>query len=132
MTEIDFRRSTAEDTNFILSSWLKSYRSSVPLVSDDIYFEYHKAYVTNLILKSTIIVACDPDYPSSIYGYAVTEPEIVHYVYVKHTLRRFGIATALLESHTKPFVTSHLSQPAAKILAAHPNAFTYNPYEQSK
>lgn len=42
------------------------------------------------------IVACDPEDPAIIYGYAIVEHEAVHVVYVRAPFRRRGIARAML------------------------------------
>jgi hypothetical protein len=132
--EIIYRDATIDDVNFILSSWLKSYRPSAPLVSDEVYFREHKALVMQLIQRSAVHIACDPSYPLSIYGYAVVEQGAVHYVYVKFALRKFGVARALLKRAgvESPFAVSHLSETGLRILRAHPGAFIYNPYKVSK
>ncbi len=101
---LTIRTSTAQDLPFIWNSWLKSYRDNngqAKAVASETYFTEHRALVGALCKRSAILIACAADYPEQIYGYAVFEafagPMLVlHYVYVKRTYRRFGIASELV------------------------------------
>lgn len=98
--EVSLRPATQADLNFILSSWVKSYREHAGDMPGPIYYEGQRNLVTTLLQRCGATIACDPDDPSAIFGYVVSEKRgpvvVVHYVYVKHTLRRLGIARQLL------------------------------------
>lgn len=133
--EIHFRALEPSDVHFVLSSWLKSYRPSCPLVSDEVYFREQKRLILHLLEDTSVVLACDPVDPGVIWGYLVgaAHPDgfgVVHFVYVKHALRRFGIARALL-AHAgilAGFEASHLTETGRRILVDHPGLFTFNPW----
>ena len=94
---------TDSDIAFVFNSWLKSYRSTGTLckkVVNTVYYENHHKILQKIMQRATCIVACDPEDPGKIYGYIVGEyisnVFVLHYVYVKHTFRKFGIGTYLL------------------------------------
>lgn len=87
-----------EDKNFILSTWLKSYRqlsTSSPVPTGEIYFKWAQDKIKKHL--GSFVVACTDD-SDQIVGYAVFEDDVLHYVYVKHSLRGFGVANKLLDS----------------------------------
>lgn len=101
---LEYRVATNADLPFIWNSWLKSYRDNngqAKAVGSETYFAEHRKLIGELTARSAILIACAPDFPDQIYGYVVFEafngPALVlHYVYVKRTYRRFGIASALV------------------------------------
>ena len=102
------------DFNFVYSSWLKSYRQSEATkpFSDEIYFEGQRKLITQILMHSKVVVAVSVDDPSHIYGWVCFEPHspfpVLHYVYVKHVYRTFGVGRMLLgEMLEGPVVYSH-------------------------
>lgn len=91
------RGPTPEDLNFIYSSWLKSQRNNLEFkeMSNEDYYDTTKRIINSLINRSSISVACSPDDPKHLYGYIVFEGDTVHFLYVKFTYRKFGIARSL-------------------------------------
>lgn len=100
---VTFRRPTPECLSFIYSSWLKSFRIYsrwAKAVPAQIYFGNHKRVVQKLLEDSGVLIACNPECPDQIFGYAVYQPTaggvaVLHYLYVKQPYRKMGIATAL-------------------------------------
>jgi GNAT superfamily N-acetyltransferase len=97
------------DEKFVYKVWLDSYRVTGPMVKqvrDRIFFAYHHRVIEHILARPTtsVLVASPEDAPEVIYGYLVCEPEwtgderegIIHWLYVKSSWRRLGIATALL------------------------------------
>lgn len=99
---IRYRAATAEDANFIFNSWLKSYRYSQfsRLIANEVYYTEHHKILESLVKECKVIVACNQDDPSQIYGYICAGELdgflVVHYVYVKHSFRNMGIGKSLL------------------------------------
>jgi GNAT superfamily N-acetyltransferase len=114
------RPSTEGDLHFVLNSWLMSYRRS-PFARDmtkNIYFKRHHDFVVEALKRSAVYCAVNKDDQDQIYGWICIEPPVgmeetraLHYVYVKHPYRGFGIAKSLtnhaLENEEK-FVYSHV------------------------
>ena len=124
-----------EDTNFIFNSWLKSYRSSdfAKNQCNAVFFENYKKIVSDIINRSMITMVCSPDDDNHLFGYVVFEylpgnNLLVHYLYVKHTYRKNGIAKFLLEKIRKsqnPILTSHHTHVCK---ATKSIIFVYDPY----
>lgn len=133
MLNLTIRSFEPEDTNFIYSSWLKSYRQSdfSKKTPNNIYYTFQKSRIDRLAKDATILIACSPDNPQQIYGYAIGTSEVFHYVYVKYTYRKLGVAKRLLEILNPkfgetPIICSHCSN----YWSEHSNKYklTYNPY----
>jgi hypothetical protein len=126
------------DLEFIYSSWLKSYRQSefAKNIPSTQYFPYHHNLITTIIAQPTnnTTILCDPDDESTILGYIVynTKEPIVFYMYIKHTLRRFGLGKYLLESIRTNFgeesfiKCTHKVQAWSKVNKKH--NLIFNPY----
>jgi hypothetical protein len=90
------------DSNFIYNSWLKSFRNGTMTknVPNAIYFTNHHKIIDKLLRTAKTIVCCNTEDPSIIYGFInyeiVDDQFVLHYVYVKHTYRKLGIAKNLL------------------------------------
>lgn len=103
-SQIILREAQPEDIEFIFSSWLKSYRGSLlySKVQSSVYFpEMHKV-IEKLLQNFPVIVACSSEDSSQIYGWIcaghIDSIFTLHYVYVKHTFRKLGIAKLLFNS----------------------------------
>jgi ribosomal protein S18 acetylase RimI-like enzyme len=100
---VRIRPANQEDVGFIFNSWLRSYKPSFfsRLIDNRVYFENHHKLLENLAKTSTFTIACDKDDPSQIYGYICYEKiqgiSAIHYIYVKHSFRKLGIAKLLLK-----------------------------------
>ena len=91
-----------EDLNFILSSYLKSYRTAGDNVrmTNEVYFYNFKKVIMKLLENSLVVMAVDHDDPNHIYGFAIFREDadipILHYIYVKYTYRKLGVAKKIL------------------------------------
>lgn len=91
------RRAVAEDLPFIAHTWRVALHESTFWWSDP--KEFHRFYgprILELLQKSAVLVACDPENPSVIQGFCVGQEHVVHWCYVKSVFRRMGIATSML------------------------------------
>jgi len=126
------REALGDDLNLILSTWLKSYRyasQSGRACSDVVFFPFHQSLIKNILQRSTVLCAADPDAPEVVWGWACVEGPCLHYVYVKASgWRARGVARALLAGR-KIETYSHRTDDAAAYVRAHPQArVVYNPY----
>lgn len=102
---IRIRAATEEDTSFIFNSWLKSFRDSAfaKQITNTIYFAQQHKLIEDLLKSCQVFVACSASNPGELYGYICCEQVdgiyVFHYVYVKHTYRKLGIAK-MLAYHT--------------------------------
>lgn len=111
---IIYRAPTQGDLNFILDSWLKSYRQSdfASFVPNKLYFEYHKLIVQDILKRSQILMISDPEDSNHVYGYVVFEQfngyNILHYLYIKYTYRNLGFAKAALQVAFPDFLQTEI------------------------
>lgn len=132
-----------EDANFLFNSWLKSYRRSwfAQRIPNDVFYAQQHLVIEDILNRpltrvSVITPAGDPD---TICGYAVTEAidgaaskaAIVHYVYVKETFRKLGLATRLLQAagvgaDAQIVFLSHITSHFAPL--AEKRGYVYNPF----
>lgn len=106
------RAAEAGDRGYIMSTWRKTARTHLRWlrdVPDSVYDDRRHGYVRHVeaILDrcdsaaekaARAIVACDPENPEILYGYAVAEGEAIHMVYVRGAFRRQGVARGMLEA----------------------------------
>lgn len=130
----------AEDKNFILNSWLKSYRRAPwsQYVPNEVYFPEHKAIIESLLADpctSVKVLVLDDADRNFIVGYSVTalapatlggEVYFVHWVYIKDTFRGLGLTKALLPPPDSVIRASHMTQ-SGNILAQR-KGIVYDPY----
>lgn len=107
---IKIRSFKDEDTNFILNSWLKSFRNAPfsKTIDDDLYYEVQKRVILHSLNHHDVRVICTPDDDQHILGYASFNEETpniidVDYVYVKSPYRKFGLAKELIKDIRSKF-----------------------------
>lgn len=101
---IRIRGGWPEDVEYVIKSWLRDYKRTLPRNTPGrTYYPAQQQVIGVLASTSTIKVACDANDMNMIYGFAVGQahPElktlVVHYVYIRDTWRRLGIAKALIK-----------------------------------
>ncbi len=105
MEKIKLRGATESDMNFIYNSWLKSYKNSLigKTMTNDVFFTNHKQVISEILNSplTSIVVAVSPEDNDQILGFACIETSpsynVLHYVYVKFTFRKFGIASSIID-----------------------------------
>ena len=95
----------SEDEAFIFATWLQATRRSTyeaRRIRDAVFFPRRHDLYERILRRSTVLVACLAEDQDTILGYVVAEsdrsPPVLHFVFVKMTMRRFGIATRLIAS----------------------------------
>ena len=133
---IQLRLANEEDVPFIFSSWLKSYRNSyfAKNITNTVYYAEHHKLLEKVIKSNKVVVACNPDETTQIYGWICAGYTdnifTLHYVYVKHPFRGFGVGKTLLNAfeHDPSFaaVYTHNTKAADKLAAKY--NMIYHPY----
>jgi len=133
---IQLRLADVKDIPFLFSAWLKSYRvaKAVESIHNNIYYAEHHKVLEHILQHFQVLIASDKSDDSHIYGFAVGGKiegiNTIHYVYVKQTFRRLGIASALLKHfeipQPTPFFYTH-ETPVGKSMAKKLNGI-YHPY----
>ncbi len=120
-----------DDSAFMYSTWLNSYHydSWARTTSKTVFFTQYKQVIDNILTRSMFTVAALKDDPEVILGYLISEPGIVHYLFVKEAFRKFGIATSLVKAVLQEdrFIITHKTQ-RAKLAIKNKEHITYNPF----
>jgi L-amino acid N-acyltransferase YncA len=133
---IRIRPAADMDVSFIFSSWLKSYRATAFTrnITNTVYYTEHHKVIEDILKTSTVYVACNEKEPEDIYGYVVAEKIdnifVLHYIYVKHTYRMFGLGKLLLQQFEhesgQAGICTHMTRLAERLAAKY--NLIYSPY----
>lgn len=134
-SQFDIRQASASDLNFIYDSFLKSMRSDSSVgrsCSKDVFFREFPKIIDQILNRAITIVACVSNDPSTLIGYLIYEPSIVHYIVVKNAFRNLGVAKTLVSSVFSDdkgfdFSISCKTNEVRAILKKHPSV-KYNPF----
>jgi hypothetical protein len=118
------------DTNFILKSWLTTFKNTGPAVIrmlDSEYFQDYQVIIKHFMSHSKTTIVCDPDDEAVIWAYMVESPHAIHYIYVKETFRQLGIGKFLV-SQSKHQHFTHWTHALKPIINKFPDLI-YNPFK---
>lgn len=132
-----------EDRNFILSSWLRTYRRFSPFtrnISSPIFYEWHEKVIKRLFQRGAVAhVAALKDDDMVVLGYLVIEGvdqlaginPIIHFALVKEAFHNAGVMRTLLYAARidlkEPTEYTHHTYDIEPILGKYPK-LRYNPY----
>lgn len=134
------RPGAPSDHNFVRKMWLRSYadsafaRAMTPREmwsrgqTAPTYWSGHHALVDALLARASLRVATWPEDTWTIVGFAVTEPDVVHYVYVANDYRKQGVARRLLEPFDGCVRVRYSHRSRACAVLPIPSHWTYDPY----
>lgn len=115
---IEICQAPSKARNYILATWLSSYRKSrwVEGVESAVYYARQREVVEALLQRQHFKVARWLENPDHLYGWICYGGDqgnvIVHYCYIGEKYRKLGIGRALLESI--PWYT-----PGDRVIATH-------------
>lgn len=126
------REALDDDRNFILSSWLRSFRNNGDWprhIDSATYYANHQSVIQRLLTLCDVKIACASDDENLILGWCCVDGSTVHYVFVKEQYRKLGIAKAMLDGIGEKATYTHWTriikdlEQAGKLLN-----WRYNPY----
>jgi len=129
LKERDFQE---QDFNFILNSWLVSYRQSdeFKLVNNKQYFDSQPKILINIIQNPNtgIKIFCNKTDDEQIFSYAIynKNEKLIHFVYTKYNFRRLGLARKIVESIFPKTMWTEIEATFYKSISP----FTYNPLKR--
>ena len=93
-----------EDKPFIMSSWLRSFKSSryAGPIPNNMYWTVYAQAIEQILDRDgvKVLIACNPEKESQIFGYIVLEQNheapVVHWLYIKQPFRGWGMARSLM------------------------------------
>lgn len=100
---VHVRQYGEQDYNFILNSYLKSYRISESnrYMDNDLYYASYKKLLDKLLHRATCLIACNPEDEDQIFSWILYDDvdgiPVIHFVYTKYPYRKMKIAKTLLQ-----------------------------------
>jgi GNAT superfamily N-acetyltransferase len=84
---------------------------------NEIYFTAHHKLIEGVLRQCKVVVACSKDDDNQIFGWGTAEEVdgvfVVHYLYVKSTYRKLGIAQLIFKALggdlARPYLYTHKS-----------------------
>ena len=124
-----------DDTNFVISTWLRSYYSNKTgyKESSKVYYPEHQKQIKKLWNdgKLVCLVAVSPEDEEVILGFAVFGMDYtLHYVCVKEIYKKLGVGKGLLKrfyKDRKEVTVSHWTKDCAILNKIY--SLNYNPYK---
>jgi hypothetical protein len=135
------RPPTEQDVSFIFNSWMKSFRDGPAMtgIGNTLYYKEMQKCI-EAVIKSEgcrAVVACSPANGDEnvIFGYGIGEETtaglVLHWVYVKHPFRGFGVGKAIETELLKvphESVTYSCHSKLCRALLKSRNDYVYNPF----
>lgn len=103
---VSIRPLEAQDSPFVMSSFLRSYRDEGgnASLSNEVYYALYKPRANRLVDRSTVLVITPEDDAWQILGWIAFEDVTLHYAYVKSTYRRMGLFDRLYRAAKAPTI----------------------------
>lgn len=98
------------------------------LIDKDSYFKHYEQYIKMLMTRPQAqvkLAVLDDDY-DVVLGWALIEPDVLHYVYVNRENREIGIAKALLQNQFSE--VTHLTNMGLKLWSTKLPHVIFNPF----
>jgi len=98
------RPATEADYPLIYATWLKAtyYGNNwFKQIKEEIFFNNYKKIIAHRLANNVVTVCCSEKDPDVVFGYSVSGPGVLHWVYVKKAWRRAGIAKNLIPQDCK-------------------------------
>ena len=128
--DMNLRPLRESERPFVLSSWLRSYRNAptMRLVDNATYYAKQAELILAVLDASRTTVAADPEDDTVIWGFIVVEYDVCHYAYVKHLMRRNGIAREMWLAAGSPPWASALTHAGEAIFKAKNGVIKFDPF----
>lgn len=123
------REASQADLHFVHSSWFSSLWSSWARgrINRKVYEWGQAARIHRLLNASNVTVAYLAEVPDEVLGWACIQGDALHYVYVKGSYRRMGIARGLVEGRVR-WYTQRVEAKEGRALVARLD-LEFNPYK---
>ena len=130
--KFNIRPANGDDLNFIYSTWVNSIWSDCEKfrgIHAPLFFKEYPKVIDQILAnpKTKTAIACKYDEPFVIFGYAIAEPPVAHYVFTKKNFWKMGVATALMEYLKAGEIYTHRTGMLQHILSKK-TGHTFNPY----
>ena len=117
-----------EYLNVIRAPFLTSLRYGndlFKLIDQDAYFKAYSKYLESILKRNQTVVKLAALDDQTILGWSLSEPDLLHYVWVKKEVRRQGIMQSLLPKFT---TFSHITNKWIPLWNKHFFEARFNPF----
>lgn len=144
MTDVRIHRAPATESieGLVYKTFLKSFRPFARWIQWDmsptgprprasymesgVYFREQHKLIESCLSRGQLWLASDAEVEDAVWGWALAEGPVLHYVYVKDAFRRVGVASRLVAA-IAPREFSHWTAEGWALLSHCPGVL-YNPY----
>ena len=132
---IKLRELCSDDVNFVIKAFIRNYYANAQgkKPKADLFYQNHSEQLKALHADGKIfcVIACSSDDPALIFGFAIFGIDrTLHYVLVKESYQRLGIASKLIAhiiKDRKEIVISHFTKDINYFKEKY--KLIYNPYK---
>ena len=135
---VEIRLAVEGDIPYVAKTWVETYRKAGQWskgMTDGVYYPAHRNLANHLIGQASTVVACNPDHPTHLLGFACGERRndvlTMHFVCVKFALRGFGVARLMMEAFEydgqEPIICTHWTH-ATHDMMRRGRVLVHNPY----
>jgi hypothetical protein len=132
--EWNIRPATGGDLPFIYDSFRSSFRTDSDFGQsfskfNQSYNENFNRHIDDLLAHPDcqVYVPCRLNDEEIIFGYLISQKELLHYAFMKKAFRRKGIFKSLMEAAGHPGIFTHRTYSFQPIINRNPQ-LTYNPF----
>lgn len=128
------RAGTPDDHALVYETWLRHYRrhgTGLDDVPEATYRTEQRLLVASILARASLILAVDSEDPTLVWGYVVSEPRALHWLWTKAVCRRHGVARALgttAAALQQAQYYTHRTSSAEDIMRRIGLRLTYNPW----
>lgn len=122
----------ADEYPLVFDAWARSFRKSpwAGCIPNHLYDSVSRTTISEILNRGAVVTVAYEELPEGgrrVMGYAVTEPGVLHWVFVKRDYRGLGVGTALLRESCpgeEPMLYTHRTRASAGFLG---RRFTHDP-----
>jgi len=137
---VKFDAPRPDEYSLVYDSWARSFRKSpwAGCIPNHLYDQVSRAGIADILDRGARVVCAVQELDEGarrVMGYAVSEPNVLHWLFVKRDYRGFGVGSALLRETIRDWlppgegnpqwVYTHRTNASARFLARHP--FVWDP-----
>jgi hypothetical protein len=127
------RPAKPDDIDYIEASWMNSYEGCQLRrgIKEVVYKQGQRQLIRSVLKFAKLTISVTPEDDDVILGYTVTTPGVLHYAFVKPSMRNNGICRSLVAAAGLDFETlafTSITKPWRDVYDGHKRQ-VYNPYK---
>jgi len=120
------RLARKDDEALIYQTWLKGLyfgSSWFSKMDQKVFFQKYRVVINSLLPRSQVFIAALKEEEDTVLGYSVTQNNLLHWIFVKTSWRKMGLAKRLIPDNIN--TVTHLTDLVRPLL---PKKFKFDPF----